>query len=84
MKKESLFLNYDFYGRKHEYLIKDHTKYAREFLKDEYGIKEENLEKLIADFDLVYLLEDNQQYLGILHKVFYEDALEDYRKEIEE
>lgn len=84
MKKHYIELTYNFFGRDFDYGVDDHTQYAIQFLKDEYGLEDKHLDKLIIDFDLIYLLGDNQQYLGILHKVFYEDALKEYKKEIEE
>ena len=81
MKKHSIILTYNFDVKEFQHLVKDHTSVAREFLAEEYGIKEETLTKLIRDFDLIYLLEDNVQYLGILHKIFYDDAVREYYKE---
>ena len=83
MKKHSIVLDYDFYGKEYEFLVKDHTEYARLFLKDEYGVDEKCLDKLIMDFDLIYQLEENTQYLGTLHKIFYLEAVEEYKKECE-
>ena len=81
MKKQSILLPYTFNGKDFDHLVKDHTQFAREFLKDEYGIKEEFLDKIIRDFDLIYLLEENKQYLGILSKVFYDEAVEAFERE---
>ena len=81
MKKHSILLPYTFNGKDFDHLVKDHTQFAKQFLIDEYGIQEEFLEKIIRDFDLIYLLEENKQYLGILSKVFYDEAVEAFERE---
>ena len=81
MKKQYIDLEYMFYGRPYTYTVDDHTKYAIKFFEEEYGLTTRMVEKLDRDFDLIYSLQDNQQYLGILSKVFYEDAVKEYQEE---
>lgn len=83
MKKHYIDLLYNFFGKEFEFTVDNHNKYALEFLQQEYGIPQDKLEKLIVDFDLIYLLKENQQYLGILSKVFYEDAYKEFLEEEE-